>query len=315
MANKVPVGATLARAYGFAFGNILNNLGAIWLPVAILYGLLIVFGRPYNAAVVTMLSRDPQAILRVMPYVLLGYLVLFVLLTAQIAALTKEALGLRKGSAWLKIPFGASTWRLILAYLALILVTIVLYVACLLAVLILGGVAGFVARQNPGVVSPAVMGGIVLLLALAVFCALFYSILRLSFLMPSVAVAEGKRTLQRSWELTHGNFWRIFIILLVIVLPFLVLELAYISWMFGSDFLSAGLNARTPDAVAAWRAQEQTILVHSMERSQQYWYVAYPIGLVIALLLYGMLTGASAFAYRALAATPAEAPASKPEPA
>ena len=55
-----------------------------------------------------------------------------------------------------------------------------------------------------------------------------------------------------------------------------------------------------------------------MERSRQYWFVAYPVGLAIALILYGMLAGASAFAYRALTATPgtAEAPApSEPEPA
>jgi hypothetical protein len=315
MANKVPVGATLARAYRFAFGNILNNLGAIWIPVAILYGLMIVFGRPYNAAMMTMVSRDPQAILRVMPYIFLGYVVLFVLLTAQIAALSREALGLRKGSAWLQFPFGAAAWRLMLAYLALFLVTIVLYIACLLAVLILGGVAGFVARQQPGVVSPTVMGGIVVLLVIAVFCALFYSILRLSFLMAPVAVAEGRRTLQRSWELTHGNFWRIFLVLLVILVPFLVLEFAYLYWLFGPDFVSARLNAHTPDALAAWRAQEQSILVHSMERSRQYWYIAYPIGLAIALILYGMLTGASASAYRALTAAPPETPASKPEPA
>jgi hypothetical protein len=312
MANKVPVGATLARAYGFAFGNILNNLGAIWIPVAILYGLLIVFGKPYSAAMMTMVSRDPQAILRLMPYMFLGYAFLFILVTAQIAALTKEALGLRKGSAWLQFPFGASTWRLLLAYLALFLVTIILYIACLLVVAILGGVAGFVASRQPGVVSPAVMAGLVILLVIATLCALFYSILRLSFLMAPVAVAEGRRTLQRSWELTHGNFWRIFIVLLAILVPFILLEIAYFYWMFGPGFLSSGLSARSPDAIAAWREQEQAIVMHSMQRSQQYWFIVYPVGLAVALILYGMLAGASAFAYRVL--TP-EASRSEPEPA
>jgi hypothetical protein len=312
MANKVPVGATLARAYGFAFGNILSNFGAIWIPVATLYGLLIVFGRPYSAAMMTMVSRDPQAILRLMPYMFLGYAIMFVLVTAQVAALTKEALGLRKGSAWLQFPFGAPTWRLLLAYLALCLVTVVLYIACLLGIAILGGVAGFVASRQPGIASPAVMAGLVILLVIAMLCALFYCIVRLSFLMAPVAVAEGRRTLQRSWELTHGNFWRIFIVLLVILVPFLVLEFVYLGWMLGPEFLSSRLSAHSPDAIAAWRAQEQALVAHSVQRTQQYWFIVYPVGLAVALAVYGMLTGASAFAYRAL--TP-EAPPSKPEPA
>jgi hypothetical protein len=247
-----------------------------------------------------------------MPYLLLGYTVLFVLLTAQIAALAKEALGLRKGSAWLQFPFGAPTWRLLLAYLALFLVIIVLYIACILVVAILGGIAGFIASRQPGLVSPAVMAGLVVLLAIATLCALFYCILRLSFLMAPVAVAEGRRTLQRSWELTHGNFWRIFIVLFVILVPFILLEFAYFYWLFGPGFLSGRLSAHSPDAIAAWRAQEQTLVALSVQRTQQYWFIVYPLGLAVALVVYGMLTGASAYAYRAL--TP-EVPRSEPEPA
>jgi lysylphosphatidylglycerol synthetase-like protein (DUF2156 family) len=316
MANKVPVGATLARAYGFAFGNIVNNLGAVWIPAAILYGLLIAFAKPYSAAMTTMVSHDPQAILRLMPHILLGYAIGFVLVTAQFAMLTKEALGIRKGSAWLQFPFGAPTWRLLLAYLALFLVTIILYIACILAVVILGGAAGLVARQHPGVATAAVVGLFALVLALATFCALFYCVVRLAFLMAPVAVAEGRRTLQRSWELTHGNFWRVFLVLLAIMVPFIILECAYFYWMFGPDFFSAGIGARSQDALAAWRVQEQAIVVRSVQRLQQYWFIAYPVGFAVALVLYGMLAGASAFAYRALTAGAApETPASEPQPA
>jgi hypothetical protein len=312
MTNKIPVGATIARAYGFAIGNILNNLGAIWLPVAILYGLLIVFAKPYSAAVMTLASHDVQAILRLLPYILLGYAILFVLITAQIAALTKEALQLRTGSAWLQFPFGASAWRLMLAWLGLCLVVIMLYIGCIIGVAIFGAIAGFVAAQYPGAFSPVIMVIIVILLVIATLVILFYCIVRLSFLMAPVAVAEGKRPLQRSWELTRRNFWRSFIVLLAIWLPFIVIDFAYLTWSLGPDFIASGFAARSPDALALWRAQEQDLMLHTLQRSQEYWYIAYPIGLALALVLYGALTGASAFAYRAL--MPAEMPKAPPVP-
>jgi hypothetical protein len=82
--------------------------------------------------------------------------------------------------------------------------------------------------------------------------------------------------------------------------------------MFGPDFLSGRLSAHAPDAIAAWRAQEQAIVARSVQRSQQYWYIFYPVGLAVALIFNGLLAGTSAFAYRALMP---EAPRSEPETA
>src|SRR5262245_25078477 len=132
MSGKIPVGTTIARAYGFAFGNIVNNLGMIWLPVAILYGLLFYFHGAYMNAMTAFMSRDMGQIQRALPFFFAGYAIMFVLLTAQVAALTKEAMGLRKGSAWLQFPFGAGMWRLLIGYIALFLVCIVLYFALII---------------------------------------------------------------------------------------------------------------------------------------------------------------------------------------
>ena len=73
MTGKIPVGATIARAYGFAFGNIVNNLGMIWIPVAILYGLLFYFHSAYMNAMTVFLSRDFGQMQRVLPYFFAGY--------------------------------------------------------------------------------------------------------------------------------------------------------------------------------------------------------------------------------------------------
>ncbi len=298
MTNKIPVGGTIARAYGFAFGNIVSNLGAIWIPVAILYGLLFLFYKPYTAAMVTMISRDPQALLRMLPYILLCYALLFVLLTAQVAALTREALGLRTGSAWLQFPFGAPMWRLLLGYLALIVVTIVLYIACFLAGLLGGLLGGLLASLVPGAAGKIVIALITAVIIIAVFCFLFLALVRLSFLLAPIAVAEGKRTLQRGWELTRGNFWRIFLIALSLVIPFLILEFAYLYIVVGPD-LFPPLHA-SQEMLAQWQEHQKAAMLLLVERTQTYWYVFYPIGLAVSVVLYGLFAGASAFAYRAL---------------
>jgi hypothetical protein len=61
--NKIPVGATVARAYGFAFGNIVNNLGAIWIPATILYVLTFLFRDRYINATFDLMTRDPQSMI------------------------------------------------------------------------------------------------------------------------------------------------------------------------------------------------------------------------------------------------------------
>ena len=60
MAHKVPVGGTIAHAYGFAFGNIVNNLGAMWIPAAIMYAIAFVFRTTYTNTILSM-SSNPQA--------------------------------------------------------------------------------------------------------------------------------------------------------------------------------------------------------------------------------------------------------------
>src|ERR1700755_2149910 len=140
MANKIPVGSTISHAYGFAFGNIVNNLGAIWIPVAILWVLTYFFQQDYwNAAIV---MGDPRTMVQAMPTMAAAVAVVFVLITAQIASLTKEALGLRTGSAFLQFPFGGDTWRLIGSYLLFFLVISLIYLLIAIVAAVLGGVLG-----------------------------------------------------------------------------------------------------------------------------------------------------------------------------
>ncbi len=69
MAEKIPVGGTIARAYGFAFGNIVNNLGMIWIPVVILWAAAYFLQAPYLKAAMNGVGAGPGAALAAFPIV------------------------------------------------------------------------------------------------------------------------------------------------------------------------------------------------------------------------------------------------------
>lgn len=294
MAGKIAVGSTIARAYGFAFGNIVNNLGAIWIPVAILYGLNFYFGKAYMAAVLNLGTHDPASMMSAMPFLFAAIVVLFVLMVPQIAALTKEALGLRTGNAFLQFPFGAAAWRMMGAYLLFYLVLLVFYVILAVGTVILSIVAGL----SIGHSAPAAIGIVAFAIALFVLCAFLYISVRLSFLLPPVVVAEKSVSLIRAWELTRGNFWRIFAILLTLLIPVIAVECVYIYEVYGNSFIPP--IGGTPEQLQAFALHQQEINRAVMEKTQQYWYIYYPVGLAVSLIVLGMFSGASAFAYRAL---------------
>jgi hypothetical protein len=300
MAGKIPVGGTISRAYGFAFGNIVNNLGMIWIPAAILYALVFFFQGRYLQASLDLGSRNPQAILAALPFFFAAMIVVVLILTAQIAALTKEALGLRTGSAFLQFPFGAAMWRLLGSWLLYGLVMIVVYFACLLVNFALIAAIGALARSGSGGATAVAIGVAAVVLTIATFCALIYIAVRLSFLIAPVVVAEDRVSLIRVWELTKGNFWRIFLINLVLLLPFVVLEAIYIYYLYGSNFLPPMGAHVTPDQIAAWSQHQQEMSRLAVQRSTRYWFITYPVGLLVSLIFYGLLSGASAHAYRAV---------------
>jgi hypothetical protein len=302
--NKIPVGATIVRAYGFAFGNIVGNLGAIWIPAAILCALTYLFYQQYMRATLDLMTREPQSMLEGLRFLLAACAVAFVLLTAQIAALTREALGLRTGNAFLQFPFGAAAWRLMATYLLYFVVMIVIYIGCVLVGAVGSGIVAVVGTQL-GTAGRILTGAVAIAFMIAVCCALIYIAVRLSFLMAPVAVAEQRVSLIRAWQLGQGNFWRMFAVFLSVLLPLLVLEFAILYFVYGSAMLPP-LHA-TPDQLEAFARHQQETSRQMMLMSQKFWYIVYPGGLVAGLIIYGLISGASAFAYRALVPATADA--------
>jgi hypothetical protein len=130
------------------------------------------------------------------------------------------------------------------------------------------------------------------------YCAAIFCALRFGFLICVTTIAEGKITIARSWELSRKNFWRIFVILLAVFLPFLVLEFAVMA--------AAGLFPHLPppgatvQQIQAFRVERRQYTAAAMHRMQHYWYFFYPIMGVLTVYIYGVLAGAQTFAYRAL---------------
>jgi hypothetical protein len=287
MAGKVPVGGSIARAYGFAFGNIVGNLGAIWLPVLLLWVGTYLLQPPM--ATQLQAQHDPQAALRQAPMLLGLIAVGLIAQSAQLAALTKEALGLRSGSAFLQFPFGAAMWRTLGSLLLFGIVMFIIYIGLILATAILSGVFA-VALKGYAIAAVVVLFSMLL-------CAIFYIATRMSFFLPAVSVAEHKVSLIRAWQLTSGNFWRIFAVMFVILLPFVILEIVFIVTLIAPFIHSFHANMSQAETLAL----QQQIIASMTETPRRLWYVTYPVGLLVSLLLYGTYTGAASFAYRAVA--------------
>lgn len=319
MANKIPVGTTIARTYGFAFGNFFTNLGAVWIPFALImvssYFLtphyVTAFAHfpelpqprpgaaPVMAAVQTVLQSDLKIMGAVAPYLITAFAISFVSVAAMFAALTREALGIRQGSLLLSFPFGAACWRLIGAYLLVVLVFIGLYLGMALTLVIMGVlvtiVGGMMGRVAAGL--GAIVFGLGALVAVAAF---ILASVRLSFLVAPVVVAENRISLGRSWELTRGNFWRIVAIVLSVLIPLFVFELVLIVFLFDQQILPPIHSGMTPHELETWSQGLRGLSARMIEREHQFWYIYYPAFLVVGVVLYGLLAGLPAFAYRAL---------------
>jgi hypothetical protein len=296
--NKIPVGATIAQGYSFAFGQFFTLLKLMWLPLAIMLAVSY-FLMPLLMAVMSP-GQSPAG----GPWFLLPplYLIFLVLMFAQFVAIAQYALELKTEPGWFTIPLGKPVWRLIGAFL---LVLLVMMGAGLLAVLggaLLGGLAGVfgaLTKANMNIV----IGFVTVIVMLLVYGAFIYGGVRLTFLLTPVVVAESRIGLGRSWKLGAGNFWRMFIVVLVIFLPLVALEL--VGLRFLPSFPPIQPGAAPEQVRAAMMAWELGLF----SRMHDYWYVVYPCFGVIMVLFYGMLIGAQCFAYRVLVPAETEAEA------
>jgi hypothetical protein len=291
MMNRIPVGATIAHAYRFAFGSPLKILGAAWIPLMLQGVLSLVLMHSMAGFMTSIMARDPSAIGQFGP-LLLTYPFIIILFFVQTTAITELALDPKKPVRYFSFPIGKPTWRLVGAF---ILATLAIIAAAL--IFIIAAVAlGFILKMTGAPKAVALITG--LLAILVGYGGLIYVICRFYFLLVPVTVAETRIALGRAWKLTQGNFWRIFLIILAIFIPVMIAEYAVMFAVIGlPPFLPHGTG---PEAMRVLQQEKLAWNLAMFAAVEKYWFVALPFFVVLMVFWLGTSCGAQVFAYRKL---------------
>lgn len=292
---KIPVGQTIRFAYAFTFGEIGTVIGLIWIPTLInsVVGFFVA-GANYRAMADSFESGLPPS----GPEVTLPFVLVFVsmLLLAMIAvAITRQAMGLRQGPAFVHFSLGGAEVRAFGGFIGLYVLLIIFVMAL---VLVFGGVAvvAGASMKTNSAAAPLYGGGIAVAMSIGLFL-LLYAMVRLSFFMVPAVLDSGEFGLTQSWQLTRGNFWRIVAVGCATLLPTLVVfgvvELA----ILGPDFFQQQIALAKDTTTGFHRMAEQ------MRQMQARMPMLMGLSFVISPILYGLAFAPAAFAYRALSTT------------
>jgi hypothetical protein len=217
---KIPLEGTLVGAYRFLFTRIISIVGTVWLPfvvmAAIIGGLLYVsVPHAWLQGQCPQIHTPQQAIAMLMPLLRIypGLLLTGLIIASMVmVGLMRHSLGLKKGTTFVYFSLGGPVWRMLGAFVLVYIILMVLLAVLVGIVLVFWFTAVPMMPKGYGLAA-----GIVL--SVIAFCVYVYSSVRLTFFIPAVVVAEGTLGVGRSWQLGGGNFWRIFVIYLLIFIP------------------------------------------------------------------------------------------------
>jgi hypothetical protein len=300
--DKIPVGATIGHAYSFAFKDFLKILGVMWVPFVIMMAATLALGTQVTAFTNALTTKNFAEVSNVISVLGPAYILFLFLIVMQILGITELALGKRQGaSPYFFFTLGKPLWRLIGAYLLVVLLLIAAILVFVFAAGILAaiftGVTGVAKGAKPSGAAAGVLGLAVIIIVPIVYCAFIYGLVRQTFFLTPVVVAEERLGLRRAWSLGRGNFWRMFVIILALLVPFVILEGVFLIEFVWQGLPPTAAQGATPEQITAWS-------MNSATRMQHYWFVLYPVYLIVSVIFYGYVCGAQAFAYRSL--VPAE---------
>lgn len=276
---KLPIAEAIRFAYGFAFGQIGAIIGLVWLPlvmVAILQFLPYAIGTAWPDAGDPTEAAAGAAIIN-----LVFSAAALILYAMNCVAVTRQALGLRKGAASFHFQLGRPEWRM---FAAIVICGLLLVSA--IGIYVMLGTAVFSAVR--GAPAPALLAAVYMV---AGFCAVAWFALRLAFLLAPIVVAEERVDLVRAWMLSRRNFWRMLAVVLAVTVPLLLVQGAALA-AIGGPALFVPLPANATAAAAA--LQERLGLLDQHMPSM--------IGLMLVLAPFslGLTLGAASFSYRTL---------------
>ena len=288
--NKIPVGRTVAFAYEFLFTRIGTLVGVAGLP-AVLSAAVDYLVRSYTT------TEEPEAAAGSNLLIwLLGTVTTIFISSVAAVGITRAALGLPLGSGAYYFPVGPLELRMFVAKLRFWLGVVVLLILAALVMSVSFMLVG-IPIDGAGTVEPSAGVLIAGIAAWTAFGFAILTILRMGFLLSATVVSEENGGLQRSHDLSRGNFWRMVAIVLALGAPILVLvsvaSLIILSASLGPDYA---------------RVLEQEGMMELMRRGEEA--VAQNLLLweafntVIFILASGLIYAASAYAYCALTGKP-----------
>ncbi len=284
--NTFPAGKTIVDAYRFTFGHLGTIIGLVWLPMvlATLLNFLPAVGGNYGEPASIPLTAGNGTIESVAISLLtqLIYSIIYV-------AVTRQALGLRQGPAMVHFALGLQEFRV---FGAIILFVLAGFAAVLIYMMVLIPVAALAGMQGGSAVA-AVAGG---LIAFGGGMAIIYVMMRLGFFLVPVTVIENRVDLARGWALARGNFWRIILVLLAVVMPLLIVEASAILVLMGREIAAAmpPLGA-SEESLQGHMMMLKDVILHHMPG-------ILGITLILVPFNFGLGVSASAFAYRSITA-------------
>jgi hypothetical protein len=287
---RLSVVGAIRFAYVFVFEQIGAIIGLVWLPlvfVAILQFLPYAIGTAYP-------GTDPSKEGGAAALNLTFFMAAFLLYAMNCVAVTRQALGLRQGAASLHFLLGWPEWKMFAAIIICLLLlgaTIGIYAR-------IGAVISVAAGRMPGL---AIAAEAYTILGL---CGVVWLALRLFFLLPPIVVVEERVDFLRAWLVSRGNAWRILVVMLAVIVPIVVIQAAAIVLIVGP-----GVFAPLPASAEAMNVALQA-RIGLIDR-----HMASIIGLTLVLAPFslGLTLGASAYAYRSLAADRLASKAAPPQ--
>jgi len=295
---KIPVGKTIAHAYKFTFQNFVPIICVMWPAWALMAVIMFFMRGDFVALTHASASHDFTQLQGHWGRLLLTYLVVILLLFMQITGLTRLSLGLPMPSRYYYFSLGKPVWRLIGAALLTVLAIAAVAIVYALAIFVLGLAAGIILHGQTSGAGKAIVALLTVLALLIAYCGMIFMAARFFFLLAPVVVAEESINIGRAWLLTNRNFWRIFLIILSIVIPFGVIEVAGLIALAGPMPLLPQGNS--PDQLLAFQQAQRAWQLSYTSRIWTYWYLVYPAGALLSVLVYGVSCAAQAFAYRQL---------------
>jgi hypothetical protein len=298
--NKIPVRQTIAEAYRFTFVGLEKVIGLIWLPTVILtVGSYFVMS-PYLAGMAQAIETNDFAQQGPQLALMFGFEVACLVLMAMIGvAITREILNPLKRPLFLRFGLGGTEFRLVGALVGLYVLLLLFVILCVIAAVALGFVLNAVLPGAASLASApgATRGlGMAALIGLCLSPVLFYLMARLAFLVVPCIVMEGKFGIERSWQLTKGNVWRIIGICFAIMLPILIVSMIGQVVILGPEYFNPHLELVKDQAAQAKHNVENLRLLASKLP------LLVGFSFLLAPFTSGLGFSAPAFAYRALMA-------------